>query len=102
MQTPQTSKMQEQFLYLTTRGWKSGNSHKIEIWFVEHEGSYYIVSDMREHSHWVQNIRHDSSVTFRVGKKTFTGSSSETRKSNPRCSRQSRSRWNQNTSGVMA
>lgn len=74
MHATKSSKMQEQFLYLTTRGWKSGNSHRIEIWFAGHEGSYYIVSEMREHSHWVQNIRHDSSVTFRVGKKTFTGS----------------------------
>ena len=23
-----------QFLYLTTKGWKTGKQHKIEIWFV--------------------------------------------------------------------
>ncbi|MBI3023117.1 MAG: hypothetical protein HYY68_05240 [Thaumarchaeota archaeon] len=49
---------------MTTRGWKSGNSHRIEIWFVELEGIYYIVSsEMRENSHWVSErqarlIRH--------------------------------------------
>ncbi len=64
----------EQFLYLSTRGWKTGKKHQIEIWFVKHDEKYYIVAEMRERSHWVQNIRHDSSVTFRVGKKSFTGS----------------------------
>ncbi len=64
----------EQFLYLTTRGWKTGKKHQIEIWFVKHDEKYYVVGEMRERSHWVQNIRHDSSVTFRVGKKSFTGS----------------------------
>ncbi len=63
-----------QFLYLATKGWKTGKKHPIEIWFVKHGEKYYIVAEMRERSHWVQNIRHDSSVTFRVGKKTFTGS----------------------------
>ncbi len=62
-----------QFLYLATKGWKTGKKHQVEIWFVEYKGSYYIVSEMKERAHWVQNIKHDSSVTFRVGKKTFRG-----------------------------
>jgi deazaflavin-dependent oxidoreductase (nitroreductase family) len=61
------------YLYLTTTGWKSGNSHTIEIWFVAHEGRYYLVSEHRERSHGVQNIRHNPSVTFRVGEATFQG-----------------------------
>jgi deazaflavin-dependent oxidoreductase (nitroreductase family) len=62
-----------QFLYLTTTGWRSGNPHRIEIWFVAHEGRFYLVSEQRERSHWVQNIRHIPAVTFHVGDKTFAG-----------------------------
>jgi len=56
------------FLYVITTGWKSGNPHEIEIWFVEHGDSYYIVSEHRERSHWVQNIQHNPAVQVRLGK----------------------------------
>lgn len=58
----------EQFIYVTTTGWKTGNPHDIEIWFVEHAGRYYIVSENGERSHWVQNIRHNPAITIRLGK----------------------------------
>lgn len=56
-----------QYLYLTTTGWKSGNRHEIEIWFVEHDGRYYLMSERRERSHWVQNIQRSPAVTLRLG-----------------------------------
>lgn len=62
-----------QFIYVTTTGWKSGNPHTIEIWFVAYEGRYYIVSEHYEKSHWVQNIQRYPAVTFRVGEETFQG-----------------------------
>jgi len=62
-----------QYLYLTTIGWKSGNPHEIEIWFVAHEGRYYLVSEKFERSHWVQNIQHQPSIVFRVGENTYNG-----------------------------
>jgi deazaflavin-dependent oxidoreductase (nitroreductase family) len=65
---------QRQFLYLTTVGWKSGRQHQIEIWFVENEEKYYVISERRKHAHWVQNFIHDSKVSFSVGEKTFNGS----------------------------
>jgi deazaflavin-dependent oxidoreductase (nitroreductase family) len=65
--------MAEEFLYLTTTGWKSGKQHEIEIWFVEHNGRYYIVSEMRDRSHWVQNIRHNPAVHIRVMGKASPG-----------------------------
>src|SRR5687768_7965249 len=65
--------MAEQFLYLTTTGWKSGIQHEIEIWFVEHNGRYYLVSEMRDRSHWVQNIRHNSAIYIRVMGKVSPG-----------------------------
>ena len=62
-----------QFLYMTSTGWRSGNPHRIEIWFVEHEGRYYIVSEMRERSHWVQNVQRNPAIAFEVGDQTFQG-----------------------------
>ena len=62
-----------QYLYLTTTGWRSGSPHMIEIWFVAHDGRYYLVSEKREQSHWVQNVRRAPAVTFHVGDKTFAG-----------------------------
>lgn len=64
---------QEQFLYLTTKGWKTGHNHQIEIWFVQHDRNYYIMSEGHEQAHWVQNILHNPAVSFRVGSKTFKG-----------------------------
>ncbi len=62
-----------EFIYVTTTGWKSGNPHTIEIWYVAYQGRYYIVSEHRERSHWVQNIRHDPAITLRVGERTTPG-----------------------------
>ena len=59
--------MAEHFLYLTTTGWKSGQPHEIEIWFVEREGRFYVVSEHRERSHWVRNVRQHPAVTWRIG-----------------------------------
>jgi deazaflavin-dependent oxidoreductase (nitroreductase family) len=61
------------FLYLTTRGWKTGRSHEIEIWYVGLGGSYYLVAEMRERSHWVQNIQREANVRFIVSEKKFEG-----------------------------
>ncbi len=62
-----------QFLYLTTTGWKSGKPHEIEIWYVEHDGRYYLVSERLERSHWVQNIQRNPAISFRVGENKFRG-----------------------------
>jgi len=55
------------FLYLTTTGRRSGARHAIEIWYVEHEDCFYIVSEKREAAHWVRNIRANPAVRFRIG-----------------------------------
>ena len=55
------------FLYLSTTGHRSGQPHLIEIWYVEHLGRYYIISEKREAAHWVRNIRADQAVRFRLG-----------------------------------
>ncbi|HLV36385.1 MAG TPA: nitroreductase/quinone reductase family protein [Spirillospora sp.] len=61
------------YLYLTTTGWKSGRPHEIEIWFVAYNGAYYLVSERRERSHWVQNIRHNPAISFRLGETHYHG-----------------------------
>lgn len=65
---------EDQFLYLFTTGWKTGGRHRIEIWFVERGNKYYVMSEEREHAHWVQNIIHNSKISFSAGGGTFAGS----------------------------
>ena len=62
-----------QFLYLTTKGWKTGRQHKIEIWFVSYANKYYVISERKEKAHWVQNIIHHAKVKFTVNSKSFEG-----------------------------
>lgn len=59
--------MAESFLYLTTKGRKSGEPRQIEIWFVEHENRFYLCSERREASNWVQNIAADAAISWSVG-----------------------------------
>ena len=54
------------YLYLTTTGRKSGKPHQIEIWFVQHDGRYYLVNGDGS-GDWVANIRSIPAVTFSVG-----------------------------------
>ncbi len=62
-----------EFLYLTTTGRKTGQPREIEIWFVEREGRYYMVSEHGERSNWVQNIVHNPKVSFWVNGTTYQG-----------------------------
>ncbi|HEX9675864.1 MAG TPA: nitroreductase/quinone reductase family protein [Anaerolineales bacterium] len=61
------------YLYLTTAGRKSGRRHEIEIWFTELDGCYYLISELGERSHWVQNVRRNPGVHVRVGGRAFQG-----------------------------
>jgi deazaflavin-dependent oxidoreductase (nitroreductase family) len=65
---------ENQFLYLTTKGWRSGKPHQIEIWFVEFEEKYYVVSGGGRKSHWIQNSIRDPKVSYKVAGKRFEGS----------------------------
>lgn len=62
-----------EFLYLTTTGWKSGSPHEIEIWYVVYEDCYFLCAEHREKTHWVQNIRRNTAVSFWVNGQTFQG-----------------------------
>jgi deazaflavin-dependent oxidoreductase (nitroreductase family) len=64
------SQKEPNYIYVTTIGRKTGNPHQIEIWFVSHDGGYYIVSEGREQSDWVKNVMKNPAVTLRVGSRT--------------------------------
>ncbi len=51
----------------------TGKEHHIEIWFVEDQGKYYLISERGDQAHWVQNILHDPKVSFTVGEKKING-----------------------------
>ena len=63
----------EQFVYLTTKGWKTGSPHRIEIWDVKHKDRYFLVSQYGEKAHWVRNIKTDPRVSFEVLNRKFSG-----------------------------
>jgi len=62
----------EQYLYLSTRGRKTGRAREIEIWFTQHSGCFYVIAEY-DTSHWVQNVRSHPEVQIRVGGETFRG-----------------------------
>ena len=55
------------YLYLTTRGRRSGLPREIEIWFTRFEGRFYVIAEHRERARWVQNLRADPRARVRVG-----------------------------------
>jgi deazaflavin-dependent oxidoreductase (nitroreductase family) len=59
--------MAEHFLYLTTIGRTSGAERRIEIWFVEHAGSFYVVAETRDRAGWVKNLMKQPRVAFSIG-----------------------------------
>lgn len=61
------SKTPESFLYLTTRGRRTGKPRRIEIWFVAHHGAFYLVAELGESAGWVQNIREHAGVELCIG-----------------------------------
>jgi deazaflavin-dependent oxidoreductase (nitroreductase family) len=64
----------DEFLYVTTTGWKSGSPHEIEIWYVARGGCYYLMSGDGERAHWVQNIQRQPAVSLWVMGQTLSGS----------------------------
>jgi deazaflavin-dependent oxidoreductase (nitroreductase family) len=60
----------EQYLYLTTRGRKSGRPREIEIWFTHRDGCFYVIAEYPA-SNWVQNLRADPQAHVRVAGQSF-------------------------------
>ena len=62
----------EKVLYLTTIGRRTGLPREIEIWFVVHRDCFYLFAETREAAAWVKNIKQNSQVTVRIGKRQIT------------------------------
>ena len=63
----------EPFAYLTTTGRRTGEPHRIEIWFAVEDGQVYLLSGGRERSDWVRNLQANPGVTVQLGTETFAG-----------------------------
>lgn len=55
----------QQFVYLTTTGRKTGLPREIEIWYVEADGSLFILAEHGSKAHWVQNVLKNNRVRIR-------------------------------------
>lgn len=62
---------QEKYLYLTTRGRKTGRPREIEIWFTHHEDRFYLIAEYAT-SNWVKNLQSDPAVQVRVAGQSFS------------------------------
>jgi deazaflavin-dependent oxidoreductase (nitroreductase family) len=60
----------EQYLYLTTRGRKTGQPREIEIWFTYRDGRFYRIAEYPT-SNWLQNLRADPQAQVRVAGQSF-------------------------------
>ena len=60
----------EQYLYLTTRGRKTGLPREIEIWFTHREGRFYLIAEYPT-SNWLQNLRANPHAQVRVAGQSF-------------------------------
>jgi deazaflavin-dependent oxidoreductase (nitroreductase family) len=63
--TPIDALATTEFCYLTTRGRRSGEPHRIEIWFVAHDDGAYLLSDS-DRSDWYRNLVAEPSVTLEI------------------------------------
>ena len=57
----------EEFLYLTTIGRKTGRAREIEIWFVELDLRLYVLAEFGCNAHWVQNVLASPVVKIKLG-----------------------------------
>ncbi len=61
------------FVYLTTIGRRSGEPHRIEIWFAVQDGVIYLMSGGRDRADWVRNLQANPEVSFELGSERFAG-----------------------------
>jgi deazaflavin-dependent oxidoreductase (nitroreductase family) len=63
----------EPYAYLTTVGRRTGQPHRIEIWFAMEDGRMYLLSGGRDGSDWVRNLQVTPEVTVELGDGTYAG-----------------------------
>jgi deazaflavin-dependent oxidoreductase (nitroreductase family) len=62
----------EKFVYLTTKGRKSGKDHVVELWFAYSNGKIYL-SHEGKHTDWMKNLLKDPDVKMKIGPEAITG-----------------------------
>lgn len=62
----------EQYLYLTTIGRKTGSFHTVELWFAIANGKIYLSHEGR-YTDWMKNILRKNRVKFKIDKIQFQG-----------------------------
>ena len=55
-----------EYIYLTTRGQKTGNLHTVELWVAAVGGKIYL-SHEEAYTDWMKNILKDDRIEFRIG-----------------------------------
>ena len=63
----------EDYVYVTTRGRRTGRPHTIEIWFGADAASLYLLSGGGDRSDWVRNLLADARVEIRLAGETRAG-----------------------------
>jgi deazaflavin-dependent oxidoreductase (nitroreductase family) len=71
-QTDASKVADEKYIYLATRGRKTGNPHTVELWFAMAEKKIYL-SHEGAYTDWMKNILKDGRVEFRIGEIQFKG-----------------------------
>lgn len=62
----------EKFVYLTTKGRKTGKDHAVELWFASSDGKVYL-SHEGARTDWIKNLIQNENVKMKIGSETFTG-----------------------------
>lgn len=61
------------YAYLTTIGRRTGQPHRIEIWFGVDDGRLYLLAGGGTRSDWVRNLQTNAQVTIELGDETRPG-----------------------------
>jgi deazaflavin-dependent oxidoreductase (nitroreductase family) len=56
----------DDYCYLTTTGRRSGQPHRIEIWYAADGHTLYLLAGGRMGADWVQNVAAEPSVTVEI------------------------------------
>lgn len=57
--------------HLTTTGRRTGNPHRIEIWFGAHDGTLYLLAGGGRRSDWVRNLEVTPGVTVEIAERRW-------------------------------
>jgi deazaflavin-dependent oxidoreductase (nitroreductase family) len=63
----------DDYCYVTTRGRRTGQPHRIEIWYATHGTTLYLLAGGGRSSDWVQNALADPTVEVEIGTESYPG-----------------------------